>query len=146
MIRNERAVHENGIEMTYMINHFGPFYLTYLLFDLLSQAKEARIINVASKIHFNAKESLVKDMDCSKDWGSMDSYAKSKLANVMFAVSLADKLSNRPNMKAVSLHPGVVASDFYNGSCILKFFKCCCCCFLVNNERGAMASLHTSRV
>ena len=77
----------------------------------------------------------------------MDSYSKSKLANVMFSVSLADKLSNRKNIKAVSLHPGIVASEFYNnGSCLLKFFKCCCCCMFVDNERGAMASLHTSRI
>jgi NAD(P)-dependent dehydrogenase (short-subunit alcohol dehydrogenase family) len=38
--------------MTYIINHFGHFYLTYLLFDLLSKASEARIINVSSKLHF----------------------------------------------------------------------------------------------
>jgi len=28
-------VSELGVEMTYAINHFGPFYLTYLLFPLL---------------------------------------------------------------------------------------------------------------
>jgi len=64
----------------------------------------------------------------------------------MFSVSLADKLSNRPNMKAMSLHPGVVASDFYSGSCMMKFFRCCCCCMMVDNERGAMTNLYLSRV
>lgn len=52
MVRDERTVHDNGIEMTYMINHFGPFYLTFLLFSRLAKAKQARIINVASKAHF----------------------------------------------------------------------------------------------
>lgn len=40
--------------MTYVTNHFGHFYLTYLLFDCLNKAKEARIINVSSKLHFRA--------------------------------------------------------------------------------------------
>jgi NAD(P)-dependent dehydrogenase (short-subunit alcohol dehydrogenase family) len=39
---------ELGIEMTLAINHFGPFYLTYLLWNTLCKAPEARIINVSS--------------------------------------------------------------------------------------------------
>jgi retinol dehydrogenase 12 len=128
-----------------MINHFGHFYLTYLLFEHLARAPEARIINVSSKAHFRASEPITNDLSCTNGWGSFDVYSKSKLANVMFTVSLADKLSNRPNMKAMSLHPGVVASDFYSGSCIMKFFRCCCCCMMVDNERGAMTNLYLSR-
>lgn len=132
--------------MTYMINHFGHFYLTYLLFDLLNKASQARIINVSSMIHFRPSEPLTDDPECRNGWSSFDSYGKSKLANVMFTVSLADKFLNRPNIKAMSLHPGVVASDFYSGSCIMKFFRCCCCCMMVDNERGAMTNLYLSRV
>jgi hypothetical protein len=29
---------ESNIEMTLAINHFGPFYLTYLLFSLIKLA------------------------------------------------------------------------------------------------------------
>ena len=64
----------------------------------------------------------------------------------MFTVGLADRLSNRPNIKAASLHPGVVDSGFYGGSCIMKFFACCCCCLMVNNEAGARTNLHLSHI
>jgi retinol dehydrogenase 12 len=146
LMRNEKALHENGVEMTYMVNHFGHFLLTYLLFGLLTKAKEARIINVSSKLHLSPKESPAKDLACREGWGAFESYGRSKLANVMFTVSLADRLSNRPSIKAMSLHPGVVASDFYSGSCAMRFFRCCCCCLMVDNERGARCSLHLSRV
>jgi retinol dehydrogenase 12 len=132
--------------MTYMVNHFGPFLLTYLLFGLLAKAKEARIINVASLLHLKAKESPAKDLACREGWGSFESYGRSKLANVMFTVSLAERLSKRPNIKVMSLHPGVVASDIYSSSCLLRFLRCCCCCVMVDNEQGARCSLHLSRL
>ena len=68
------------------------------------------------------------------------------MANVQFTVGLANRLSKYPNIKTASLHPGVVASDFYSGSCLLKFFKCCCCCLMINNEEGARTNLHLSRI
>lgn len=37
--------------MTMAVNHFGPFYLTYLLFPLIKNSKEARIINLSSEAH-----------------------------------------------------------------------------------------------
>ena len=129
-----------------MINHFGHFYLTYLLFPLLSKALEARIINVSSYGHLQTSESPVADLSCEKGWGSYSVYFKSKLANVMFTVSLADKLMYRPNIKAVSLHPGAVASDIYRDGCFFKFVSCIACCCLVSNEKGARTSLYLSKL
>ena len=64
----------------------------------------------------------------------------------MFTKSLADKLIYRPNIKAVSLHPGSVASDIYRDGCFFKFVSCIGCCCLVSNEKGARTSLFLSRV
>lgn len=49
MIMHERQVNDMGIEMTMAVNHFGPFYLTYLLFPSIKLSKEARIINLSSE-------------------------------------------------------------------------------------------------
>jgi NAD(P)-dependent dehydrogenase (short-subunit alcohol dehydrogenase family) len=35
----DRRITEIGVESTIAINHFGHFYLTYLLFDQLKKAK-----------------------------------------------------------------------------------------------------------
>jgi NAD(P)-dependent dehydrogenase (short-subunit alcohol dehydrogenase family) len=42
-------VNKDNIEMQMAINHFGHFYLTYLLWDELKNSKDLRIINVSSR-------------------------------------------------------------------------------------------------
>ncbi len=36
------------------INHFGHFYLTYILFPLVKKADHFRVINVSSRAHLRA--------------------------------------------------------------------------------------------
>ena len=64
IILDEKAISELGIEMTYTVNHFGPFYLTYSLFDLLKKSDEARIVNVSSMGHYTAEGSSMDDLAC----------------------------------------------------------------------------------
>lgn len=143
-----RQVNEQGIEMTLAINHFGPFYLTYLLWGSLCKAPEARIINVSSEIHYSAPNNYLTDIECAnKSYSGMDQYSASKLYNVLFTRGLND-LINRNSLKHVktaSLHPGVVDTNFGQGSGLFKCFKCLCCCILIDRETGARATLHLSR-
>jgi NAD(P)-dependent dehydrogenase (short-subunit alcohol dehydrogenase family) len=44
-------VNKDNIEMQMAVNHFGHFYLTYLLWDELKNSKDLRIINVSSRAH-----------------------------------------------------------------------------------------------
>ncbi len=104
---SNREVNELGIEMTMATNHFGHFLLTYLLFPLVKKAKEARIINVSSTVHRNTSDSTVEDLN-AQSFSSFGFYKKSKLANVQFTMGLANRLGSYPNIKAMSLHPGVV--------------------------------------
>jgi short-subunit dehydrogenase len=79
----------------------------------------------------------------------MDTYSKSKLANVQFTIGLTEKLSKFPNIKAMSLHPGIVASDFAaSAPCcsLISIFNCLCCCIFVKTETGARTSLYLSRI
>ena len=66
MIINDLGRNENGIENTLAINHFGPFYLTYCLFDLIKVAPEGRIINVSSKLHYSAPKRILEDIECKE--------------------------------------------------------------------------------
>jgi retinol dehydrogenase-14 len=88
------------------------------------------------------------DLAGEQSWSSLAFYSKSKLANVQFTVGLADRLSKYPNIKAMSLHPGVVDSDFATRTpccSLLGIFKCLCCCCYVDTETGARTSLYLSK-
>ena len=85
---------EDGIEMTLAINHFGHFYLTYLLFEIIETSPEARIINVSSELHYSAPKNILEDIECkNKSYGWMEQYNISKIMNVLFTQELSRKLS-----------------------------------------------------
>src|SRR3954451_18990173 len=48
----------DGYEMTFQVNHLGPFLLTNRLRDLLVAGNEARVVNVASAAHSGARRGL----------------------------------------------------------------------------------------
>ena len=48
--------------MTLAVNHFGPFYLTYLLWDSILKSEEGRVINVSSMVHYQAPNSFLDDI------------------------------------------------------------------------------------
>jgi NAD(P)-dependent dehydrogenase (short-subunit alcohol dehydrogenase family) len=103
----ERVVNEDGIEMTFAVNHVGPFLLTEMLVPALKAAGGgAKIINVSSIAHGRGKIDL-EDLGMAKSWSGYASYAASKLAQVMHALSLADRHAPA-EIVAYSIHPGVV--------------------------------------
>ncbi|MEJ7599888.1 MAG: SDR family NAD(P)-dependent oxidoreductase [Kofleriaceae bacterium] len=108
---DERTLTEDGIELTFAVNHIGPFALTQLLLPRLeASATEApsRVINVASIAHTRGRIHA-DDLTLAQGWTGYAAYAQSKLANVMHALVLAE----RRDPKAVvvySVHPGVVST------------------------------------
>ena len=46
---------EEGLEMTFALNHLNYFRLTILLMDIIKFDQPGRVINVASSAHFGAK-------------------------------------------------------------------------------------------
>jgi NAD(P)-dependent dehydrogenase (short-subunit alcohol dehydrogenase family) len=98
---SERAVTSDGIEMTFAVNHIGPFLLTELLASTLD-----RVINVSSVAHTRGRIHF-DDLTLANGWTGYAAYAQSKLANVMHAMSLAE---HHPTITAYSIHPGTVAT------------------------------------
>jgi retinol dehydrogenase-12 len=145
MILDELKRNEHQVEMTLAINHFGPFYLTYLLFPLLKTQPEARIINVSSLMHFYAPNQIIEDIECrNKSFGSNKQYAISKFMNVLFTQELFRKISKYQNIKTCCLHPGIVDSNFGSDVSYIKCFTKLCCCIYVGNAEGARTSIHLS--
>ncbi len=126
---------EDGIEMTWALNHFGYFWLTNALLDTISNSKSARIINVASAAH---KRGFFTDglIDERNDFG-YKTYANSKLANVLFTFELAKRLEGK-NITVNALHPGVVTTNFaLNNGIGGRLFNLASSFFAVSLEAGA---------
>lgn len=109
----ERAVTADGIEMTLAVNYLGPFLLTELLGPRLTESvgegePASRVINVSSVAHTRGRIHF-DDLTLSASWTGYAAYAQSKLAQVMHALTLADR-HEPTKLLAYSLHPGVVTT------------------------------------
>jgi NAD(P)-dependent dehydrogenase (short-subunit alcohol dehydrogenase family) len=85
----------DGYELTFAVNYLSHFLLTLRLLDLVS----GRIVNVASAgqqaIDFD-------DVQLERGWSGTRAYCQSKLAQIMFTFSLAERLSG---VSVNALHP-----------------------------------------
>ncbi|MGB9665324.1 MAG: SDR family oxidoreductase [Ignavibacteria bacterium] len=110
----KRITDENGIELTFKINHLAHFYLTYLLFDLIKKSEDGRIINVSSIAHESADDDL-SDLMLTKNYSGYRAYANSKLHNLLFTYALHRRIKDS-NVKVFALHPGVISTKLlYEG-------------------------------
>jgi NAD(P)-dependent dehydrogenase (short-subunit alcohol dehydrogenase family) len=111
----------DGIELTFATNHLGHFLLAGLLLDRLVEAPSARVITVASVTHYNA--SADGDWYLQRDrYDRRTAYAKSKLANVMFARELAERLRATP-VTSNAVDPGSVATNFARNNGTVAWFR-----------------------
>lgn len=108
---DERVVTDDGIELTFAVNHIAPFLLTELLAPRLEASatdQPSRVINLASVAHTRGRIHL-DDLTLANGWTGYAAYAMSKLANVMHAISLAERHAPE-RLVAYSLHPGVIST------------------------------------
>lgn len=110
----------DGFEMQLGVNHLGHFLLTSLLLELLKSSAPARIVNVSSCFHDKAmgREGEIHFDDLfyeNKKYDGWDAYAQSKLANLMHARGLAERLEGT-GVTAVSVHPGWVRTNLARNS------------------------------
>jgi retinol dehydrogenase-12 len=130
----------DGFELAFGTNHVGPFLFTQLLLDRLQASESARIVNVASRAHYDAAGidwDAVRQPTVSRI--GMKEYSVSKLANVLHAQELARRLAGT-NVTTYSLHPGVIASDVWRETPKLLggFIKL----FMKSTKDGAKTSLY----
>jgi dehydrogenase/reductase SDR family protein 13 len=130
----------DGFDVTIETNHVGPFLLTEMLLPALTAAPQGRIVNVASRAHIRVRRfgwgALARP---PRVHGGFFIYGMSKLMNVLHAKELARRLAGT-RITTYSLHPGVVASDFWRElpgpvQWLLKLR-------MISNDAGALTPLY----
>ena len=102
-----RSETEDGFETQFGVNHLGHFALTARLFPLLRAAETARVVTHSSAAHEQGEMDFT-DLNWERSYGKWRAYARSKLANLLFAYELQRRLeaTGEDGVKSVACHPG----------------------------------------
>lgn len=121
-VNPKKYVTEDGLEMTFAVNHLGYFLLTNLLLDVMKRSAPARIINVASGSFGAVRSNPLFDYNFEKRrYQGFKAYSESKLYNILFTYYLAEKLANS-KITVNTLTPGFVQTNFASSYKGMKFF------------------------
>ena len=120
-----RKLTPDGFESQLGTNHYGHFLLAGLLFDRIEESK-GRIVVVAS-LGYNMGLRTIRfdDMNWEKGYSANPAYSQSKLAQMMFAYELQDRLAaaGRTEVEVYVCHPGSSATSLIStsGSRTMRF-------------------------
>lgn len=105
----------DGFESHLGVNHYGHFLLCGLLFDRI-EASNGRIAVVASEGYkMGLKTIQFDDMNWDKNYHPNKTYCHSKLAQMMFAYELQDKIqAANKDVKIYVCHPGASNTSLIN--------------------------------
>lgn len=113
-----RKLTVDGFESQLGTNHYGHFLLNGLLFDRIAESK-GRIVVVASLgYNLGLKTINFADINWDKGYGANTAYSQSKLAQMMFAYELQDRLATagREDVEVFVCHPGSSATSLITTS------------------------------
>ncbi|MFN2589887.1 MAG: SDR family NAD(P)-dependent oxidoreductase [Actinomycetota bacterium] len=133
-----RQLSEDGIEMTWAVNHLAGFLLTNLLLGRLVGSAPARIVTTSSVAHSVATIPF-DDLNAERSYGraGFTRYGETKLANILFTTELARRLEGT-GVTANSFHPGFVATGFNtNNGVLMRFGMALTRPFARSPEKGA---------
>ncbi|XP_032094540.1 dehydrogenase/reductase SDR family member 13-like [Thamnophis elegans] len=101
----------DGFSQNFQVNHLAHFLLTHLLLDRLKRCAPSRIVILASSLHAYGKidfRTIHKPVEGM--WQVIISYSISKLANILHARELANRLEGT-NVTCYAVHPGSVRTE-----------------------------------
>ena len=110
MIAGDELEQVNGIEKTFAVNHLGHFIFINRLLKLIQAAAQGRVVMVSSSAAFRAGGIEFDNLSGERDYNSRRWYGQSKLANALFSLELADRLS-ATSATSNALHPGVIKTN-----------------------------------
>lgn len=103
----------DGLEQHIGVNHIGHFYLTSLLTDKLKASAPARVVTVSSAAEMGGYKGGIRPElweNRGEEYEDGRAYAQSKLANILFANELAERLKGT-GVTSYSCHPGIIATE-----------------------------------
>ncbi|GAB5494800.1 MAG: SDR family oxidoreductase [Phototrophicaceae bacterium] len=114
----------DGFESQLGVNHFGHFLLCGLLFERIEES-QGRIVVVGSNAYkMGLKKIQFEDLNFDENYSPWNSYAQSKLAQMMFAYELQRRVqATGKNVQVQVCHPGASRTNLLedNASPATKF-------------------------
>ena len=142
IMNRERNITEDGLEEVFSVNHLAYFTFTLMLIDKLKSTEGSRVVNVASGAHQFVKEMNFEDLQSEKVFKPMQVYGQSKLANILFTKSLANKLADH-GVTVNCLHPGFVSTGIgSNNKGIWNILMSLARPFARKTDKGAETSVY----
>lgn len=109
LFSDRKRLTEDGIELTFAVNHLAPFLLTHQLLTVLNASENAKVITVSSKSHygtwFNPCQAANPPL-----YIIFWAYKVSKLSNVLFTAEFNRRNPNQ-EMCAYAVDPGLVNTE-----------------------------------
>ena len=106
-----RLLSQQGYEMQFAVNHLGHFALTQALLPLMEGRKQARVVTVTSGAQYFGKIAW-DDLSSEQNYDRWKAYSQSKLANVMFALELNQRLEQSGStVRSLAAHPGLARTN-----------------------------------
>lgn len=115
VMRTPQGRTADGFETNFGVNYLGHFLLTSLVTERLVATEGSRVVNVSSSFHEQAMGRVgaihFDDLNYERrPFDTWEAYAQSKLANLLHARQLAERLRDA-NVVAVSVNPGFVRTN-----------------------------------
>ncbi|APG62010.1 oxidoreductase [Sphingorhabdus lutea] len=108
---------KDGFESQIGVNHYGHFLLCGLLFDRIDASLGHIVVVSSLGYKMGIKAIQFDDMNWDKNYQQNSTYCHSKLAQMMFAYELQNKIKNaNRNVKVYVCHPGSSATSLISTS------------------------------
>lgn len=136
------ATTAEGYELQFGINFVGHFSLTGLLYPALASTHRARIVTVTSLAYTSGSIDFA-NLRLEKEYDAQREYSQSKLADIMFAIELQDRITAKADtVLSLAAHPGVTKTELSRNmtkeaydNAVAYFGE------LMTSEQGALSTL-----